>query len=57
MLYDVSELELDGSDLGLKVDGGRNYNFEERNDNPDALAGFFERVHDAVEVSRSSASQ
>lgn len=53
-LGNVAEIELNGDDLGLKVDGGRNYNFEERNENPDALAGFFERVHDAVEVSRAS---
>ena len=46
-----SELEQIGFDknkLNVKVQGGRSYNFVERNDNEDALARFHERVDEAL---------
>ena len=46
-----SELERIGFDkdkLNLKIQGGRSYNFAERNDNEDALALFHERVDEAL---------
>jgi hypothetical protein len=44
----VSDLDLDGDELSLKLEGGKNYNFKERNDNDDALATFYDRVKVAV---------
>ena len=46
-----SELERIGFEkdkLKLKVQGGKSYNFVERNDNEDALALFHERVDEAL---------
>ena len=43
-LSEVEAFSLDKENLSVKVRDGRNYKFNERNDNPTALASFHERV-------------
>jgi hypothetical protein len=45
---DIEEFHLDGDKLTLKVRDGRKYDFNERNDNPDALVAFYDRVGTVV---------
>jgi hypothetical protein len=48
-LSEVERFALEKESLTVKVRDGRNYNFDERNDNPPALASFHERVAAALE--------
>jgi len=45
---ELERIRFEKDKLNLKVQGGRSYNFVERNDNNDALALFHERVDEAL---------